>query len=64
MFHGDLDRNVGVGESRYMAGKLKEAGRTVDYVEFKGLDHYLEDDGARTEMLGKSDTFLRKSLGL
>ncbi|WP_225883224.1 alpha/beta hydrolase family protein [Sphingomonas aliaeris] len=64
MFHGNLDRNVGVAESRYMAGRLKDAGRTVEYVEFKGLDHYLEDDGARTEMLGKSDAFLRKSLGL
>ncbi|KQS05137.1 peptidase S9 [Sphingomonas sp. Leaf357] len=64
MFHGDLDRNVGVEESRYMADKLKDAGRKVDYVEFKGLDHYLDDDTVRTEMLAKSDAFLRTSLGL
>lgn len=64
LFHGDLDTNVGVGESRLMERKLRDAGRKVEYVEFKGLDHHLSDDTARTEMLGKADTFLKASLGL
>lgn len=41
LFHGDRDQNVGVGESRLMADKLRGAGKRVEFVEFPGLDHYL-----------------------
>lgn len=64
LFHGDRDLNVGIGESRLMESKLKGAGKQVELVEFKGLDHQLEDDRARAQMLDKSDTFLRGALGL
>ncbi|MFC0589327.1 alpha/beta hydrolase family protein [Novosphingobium aquiterrae] len=64
LFHGDRDQNVGVGESRLMASKLKAAGKSVDYVEFPGLDHQLDDSAARSRMLSQSDAFLRKALGL
>lgn len=64
MFHGDRDANVGVGESRLMASRLKEAGKRVDYVEFDGLDHQLDDDVIRTQMLGRTDAFLRTSMGI
>ncbi len=64
LFHGDQDINVGVGESRLMAARLRSAGGHVDYVEFKGLDHQLEDDDARTQLLGRSDAFLRQAMGL
>ncbi|MHA6719192.1 alpha/beta hydrolase family protein [Sphingomonas sp. RS6] len=64
LFHGDKDMNVGVGESRLMQSRLKAAGKQVDYVEFEGLDHQLDDDRARVEMLDKSDRFIRKTLGL
>lgn len=64
MFHGDRDLNVGIGESRMMASKLRGAGKQVELVEFKGLDHQLDDDTARTRMLDKSDGFLRAALGL
>lgn len=64
MFHGDIDTNVGVGESRLMAARLRNAGKPVEYVEFHHLDHQLDDDAARSELLGKSDAFLRKNLGL
>lgn len=64
LFHGDQDLNVGVGESRLMASRLRAAGKQVEYVEFKGLDHQLEDDTVRTQMLDKSDSFLRTALGL
>lgn len=64
LFHGDRDLNVGVGESRLMAERLRQAGKPVEYVEFAGLDHYLDDGNARTRMLSQSDTFLRKALGL
>jgi len=64
LFHGDRDTNVGIGESRLMAGKIKSAGGKVEFVEFKGLDHQLDDDTARTTMLGKADAFLRNAMGL
>lgn len=64
LFHGDRDVNVGVGESRLMARALRGAGKPVDYVEFKGLDHQLDDSAARAEMLEKSDAFLRAVLSL
>lgn len=64
MFHGDIDTNVGIGESRLMADRLKDAGRKAELVEFKGLDHQLDDDTARTTMLTKADAFLRSSMGM
>lgn len=64
LFHGDVDANVGVIHSRLMAERLRGAGKSVDYTEFAGLDHYLEDGQARATMLAKSDAFIRKALGL
>ncbi|WP_156351366.1 alpha/beta hydrolase family protein [Sphingomonas sp. Leaf25] len=64
MFHGDRDDNVGVGESRLMAARLRAAGKPVDYVELPKLDHQLRDDNVRADMLSRSDLFIRKALGL
>ncbi len=64
LFHGDRDQNVGVGESRLMADKLKGAGKKVEYVEFKGLDHQLDDGDVRAQMLSKADAFLRAAMGM
>ncbi|MBX9858595.1 MAG: S9 family peptidase, partial [Sphingomonas sp.] len=64
LFHGDQDQNVGVRESRVMASRLKGAGREVDYVEYKGLDHQLEDSTVRAEMLDRADSFLRRALAI
>lgn len=64
LFHGDMDQNVGIGESRLMADRLRDAGGKVELVEFKGLDHQLDDSAARTKMLDRSDTFLKTALAL
>lgn len=64
LFHGDQDLNVGIGESRMMADRLRDAGGKVELVEFDGLDHQLDDDKARTAMLARSDAFLRTALGI
>ena len=64
LFHGDKDVNVGIGESRLMASKLKSAGKSVELVEFKQLDHQLDDPEARTTLLMRSDAFIRRALGL
>ena len=64
IFHGELDRNVAVGELRLMKDRLKDAGKRVEYVEFEKLDHYLDDSSARAVMLSKSDAFLREAMGI
>jgi dipeptidyl aminopeptidase/acylaminoacyl peptidase len=64
MFHGDLDQNVGIGESRLMANRLRSAGKKVELVEFKGLAHSLDDTEARTTLLDRSDMFLRATMGI
>ncbi|WP_232093444.1 MULTISPECIES: prolyl oligopeptidase family serine peptidase [Sphingomonas] len=64
LFHGDLDQNVAVGESQLMESKLRTAGKQVRFVEYKGLTHQLDDSDVRTDMLGKSDAFLRATLGM
>ncbi len=62
LFHGDLDRNVGVGQSRRMESRLRGAGGRVELVTYPGLDHQLDDSAARADMLRRSDAFLRAVL--
>ncbi len=64
LFHGTADRNVSVEESRHMADALKAAGRNCDLVIYEDRDHQLEDSDARTDMLRKSDAFLRHAFGM
>jgi dipeptidyl aminopeptidase/acylaminoacyl peptidase len=64
LFHGALDANVGIDESRHMAARLKALGRDCELVTFDKLDHQLDDSAARAQLLGQSDAFLRKALGL
>ena len=47
-----------------MARQLRDAGKSVQYVEFPRLDHFLYSDEARARMLAESDAFIRKALGL
>ncbi|HEX8381527.1 MAG TPA: S9 family peptidase [Allosphingosinicella sp.] len=62
LFHGDLDLNVGINQSRKMQDKLKGVGARSELIVYNGLDHYLEDSAARTDMLRRSDAFLRQAL--
>lgn len=64
MFHGTLDRNVGVAESKLMADRLKAAGTKPELILFDGLDHQLDDADARARLLDATDAFLRRSLSL
>lgn len=58
MFHGVLDRNVRISQSRFMAKKLREAGKTVELIEYPKLEHQLDDSAVRAQMLRKSSDFL------
>ena len=64
LFHGTYDINVSYAQSRLMDEKLAATGAAHELVTFEGLDHHLEDSAARTELLRKSDAFLRHALGL
>jgi dipeptidyl aminopeptidase/acylaminoacyl peptidase len=62
LFHGDKDLNVGVRQSRIMHDRLKGAGKASELVVYPALDHSLDDAAARTDMLRRSDAFLRAAL--
>jgi dipeptidyl aminopeptidase/acylaminoacyl peptidase len=64
LFHGDLDLNVGIFQSKFMAEQLKNAGKPVELTVYPKLDHGLVDSAVRADMLAKSDAFLRKAMGL
>ena len=64
MFHGGLDRNVAIRQSRLMAERLGKAGVKNELITWDDLDHQLEDSDARAQMLRKSDQFLRQVMGL
>jgi acetyl esterase/lipase len=64
MFHGAMDRNVLVRQSRLMDERLRAANRRSELVVYPGLDHGLEDSSARAEMLRRADAFLREALGI
>src|SRR5882724_397561 len=64
LFHGEMDRNVSIKQSREMNDRLASAGVPHELVTWPDRDHQLEDSAARAEMLRKSDAFLRKAIGL
>jgi dipeptidyl aminopeptidase/acylaminoacyl peptidase len=64
MVHGDMDLNVDVRQARVMNAALKSAGKETTLIVYPGLDHYLDDASVRTDLLAKSDAFLRRKLGL
>ena len=61
LFHGELDRNVSVRQSRRMAERLRAVGANCELVTWRELDHYLEDSNARAQMLSKSEAFLTQA---
>ena len=65
MFHGDRDANVGDrGIAADGGPAARPRARTVELVEYKKLDHQLDDSAVRAQMLDKSDAFLRQALEL
>lgn len=62
LFHGDVDLNVPIVQSRKMQDSLKAAGAQSELIVYPGLDHQLDNSFARADMLRRSDVFLRKTL--
>ena len=63
LVHGDLDANVGIEHSQKMAAALRAAGKPVEILTYKGLDHQLEDSDARIEMLTRMGAALDRAIG-
>ncbi len=64
MFHGDMDLNVDIDQSRKMDKELRSAGKSSQLVVYPKLEHSLRDGAVRADMLRKSDAFLRDKLKL
>jgi dipeptidyl aminopeptidase/acylaminoacyl peptidase len=62
LFHGDVDLNVPIAQSRSMQDKLKAAGGRSELIVYQGLDHQLDNSFARSDMLKRSDAFLRQAM--
>ena len=64
LFHGTMDRNVSVQQSKRMCAALTSAGARCELVLYQDRDHNLEDSEDRADMLRKSEAFLRKAFGM
>ena len=62
LVHGNEDRVVDVEQSRDMAEELKDAGKSVKYVELDAGDHYLSIQRNRREFFKEMDAFLSQYL--
>lgn len=64
MFHGDMDVNVDIEQSRRMDERLRAGGKSSELVVYPKLTHGLLDSGVRADMLRRADAFLRRNLGI
>lgn len=62
LVHGSRDVNVSEAHSKLMRDRLQAAGKSVDLLEFDGLDHYLDHSQARRIMLKRIGEFLDAEL--
>lgn len=64
MFHGVVDGNVELQQSKTMESRLRAAGKSVRLITYPALDHGLPDSAARADMLRQSDAFLRETMSI
>ena len=62
LIHGSKDRVVRVRHSDKMASKLKNAEKSVRYIEIEGADHYLSNNEHRLQTFTAIESFLAKHL--
>lgn len=63
LVHGDLDANVRFWHSQKMEAALRAAGKEVEFLQYKGLDHQLPDSRVRAEMLSHVAALLDRTIG-
>lgn len=61
--HGDLDSNVRFWQSEKMNSALEGAHKQVEFVEYRDLDHQLDDSQARTDLLTRVGELLDRTIG-
>jgi dienelactone hydrolase len=61
LVHGKDDTVVDYEQSRLMAGALKAAGKTVEFVTLDGEDHWLSREATRIQMLQTLVAFLNEN---
>jgi dipeptidyl aminopeptidase/acylaminoacyl peptidase len=61
--HGDMDRNVRFWHSQKMTDALQDAGKKVEFLQYKGLNHQLDDSTARTDLLTHIGALLDRTIG-
>jgi dipeptidyl aminopeptidase/acylaminoacyl peptidase len=64
MFHGDMDLNVDIAQSRKMDKSLRGAGKSSQLIVYPKLEHSLVNGEVRADLLRKTDVFLRSALKL
>ena len=60
LIHGKDDTTVPIEQSREMERALKSAGKSVEFVELDGEDHYLSREATRVAMLRAAVAFVEK----
>lgn len=60
LIHGTDDTVVPINQSQRMESALKAAGKPVEFVTYKGQDHWETVGSARIEMMKAAMTFLAK----
>ena len=63
LVHGDLDANVRFSHSQKMNDALRDAGKEVEFLQYKGLDHQLRDSTVRAEFLTRMGQLLDRTIG-
>jgi dipeptidyl aminopeptidase/acylaminoacyl peptidase len=63
LVHGDMDANVAFHHSQKMNDALKSAGKEVEFLQYKGLDHQLRDSKVRAEFLTHIGQLLDRTIG-
>lgn len=63
LVHGDLDANVRFWHSQKMDAALRGAGKQVEFLQYKGLDHQLRDSRVRAEFLTRIGQLLDQTIG-
>ena len=63
--HGELDVTVPIEQSEMMVASMKKAGKPYEFIELKGMDHYLRRDQGDdwTIVLTKGKEFFEKHIG-
>ena len=63
LFHGDKDLNVYITHSEKMEKALKNAGRAVEFIRYKGVEHQIYRNKYRIDLLSRLGAFLDGHIG-